>query len=66
MKKSSKALLFSALIFPGAGHLVLKRYARGIALLVPSIVALIVICNDAMQKASSIADKILSGEVSPD
>lgn len=40
MKKSTKAALYSALIFPGAGLLWLKNYSRAAIFIVPSVVAL--------------------------
>ena len=66
MKMSVKAALFSGLVFPGAGHLILKRYARAFVLCALTLLALCFIVNDVMLKASAIADKILSGAVSAD
>jgi hypothetical protein len=66
MKKSMKAALWSALVFPGVGHFVLKRYARGLLLLVPTIVAFGFILTYVVQKASTLAEKIVSGTVPAD
>ncbi|HCN87739.1 MAG TPA: hypothetical protein DIT28_00940 [Oxalobacteraceae bacterium] len=66
MKKSMKAALWSALVFPGAGHFLLKRYARGLVLFVPTVLALLYLVNDMLQQAAVIADKIMSGAVPAD
>lgn len=66
MKKSVKALLWSGLVVPGAGHFFLKRYATGMALLVPTIFSLAFLIYDVLQKATAIAEKIVSGAVSAD
>jgi len=66
MKKSMKAALWSALVFPGAGHFLLKRYARGMVLFVPTVLALLYLVNDMLQQAAVIADKIMSGAVPAD
>lgn len=66
MKKSEKAALFSGLVFPGVGHFILKRYARGMVFFVPSMIGLIFILDDVVTRASSAVDKILSGAVSSD
>ena len=49
MKKTEKAFLLSVLVFPGTGHVLLKRYIAGFSLIIMEI-----------------ADKIKSGEPSPD
>jgi hypothetical protein len=66
MKKSMKAALWSGLVFPGAGHFVLKRYTRGMVLFVPTVLALIYVVNDMLQRAAAVAEKILSGAVATD
>ena len=64
MKPSIKAVLFSALIFPGAGHFLLKRYLSGIVLLGITLVALGLLIHGPLQTAMAITDKIERGEVS--
>lgn len=64
MKKSTKAALISGLLFPGIGHLYLKAYLRGSALLATALVALSVVIRSAYQQAQSVVDQILSGDVS--
>lgn len=66
MNRSVKAALISALVFPGAGHLYLKRGARACLFLLPTLAAVIVFLDQAMEQASAIAGQILSGAVAPD
>lgn len=58
MSRSTTAVLLSALVFPGVGHLYLKHFPRGIALLAASLVCLGAIINRAMQQASLVLDQI--------
>jgi hypothetical protein len=64
MKKSSKAALFSGLIFPGLGHIFLKKYLRGFVLVALSLAALAVVLMSAYQHAMLVVDEIVSGNVS--
>ncbi len=66
MSKSSKAALLSALVFPGAGHLLLKRYITGAVLVCAALAALYLIATDILERALAIVEKIERGEVSPD
>lgn len=66
MKKSTKAALLSGLVFPGIGHLYLKRYVPGILLSVGSAAAIYYIFSAIMDTALTVAEKIQSGAVSPD
>lgn len=66
MKKSTKAVLLSALIFPGVGHFFLKRIISGVVLAGAAVVALYVLVSNVIGKALDIADKIQRGEVQPD
>ena len=68
MKRSTKAALLSGLIFPGIGHLYLKRYVHGIALCVASASAIYFIASVAVTTALEVAEKIQSesGGVAPD
>ena len=63
MKKSTEAVLLSALVFPGSGHLFLKYYLRGMALLLASLAALTYIMVKAVQQAFSIVDKLQNGQL---
>ncbi len=66
MRKSTKSALMSAFIFPGAGHLYLKRYSTAAVLAAGALIALYVVVSSVVEKALHIADKILSGEVPAD
>lgn len=66
MKKSTKAVLLSALAFPGAGHIYLKKYITGAALVGTSCAGLYFLISKAANEASKIAGQIQSGAVSPD
>jgi hypothetical protein len=63
MTKSTKAVLLSGLVFPGIGHMVLKQYLRGSALMLSALVASSVIVTIAIQRALIIVDRINSGEM---
>lgn len=56
-----KAILLSALVFPGTGHLLLGRKARGALFLLPSLIALLLVINNIMQRTGQIMDQINSG-----
>lgn len=45
MKISTKAALFSGLIFPGTGLFLLKHYIRGSVFFVPALLAVLYICK---------------------
>lgn len=68
MKKSTKAALFSALLFPGAGLLWLKYYWRAAIFIVPAVAATcyIVVCmQDVMAIIKQrILDKSLNVDLS--
>lgn len=66
MKKSTKAALLSGLIFPGIGHVVLKKYGRGAVLIVGALAAASVMFNIAARQAQIIVDQMVSGELPPD
>lgn len=63
MKKSSKALLYSALIFPGSGHFLLRRYLPGGLLAATALACLVVIIASVIDAAQKVSDKILRGEI---
>jgi len=66
MKKSTKAALLSALVFPGMGHFIVKKPVQGVAALVIALASLYVLISNAIERAQSIVAKIQSGEISPD
>jgi TM2 domain-containing membrane protein YozV len=66
MNKPIKAALFSALIFPGAGQLLLKKYVSATYFAVFAGVGLYFLFSNLMSKAQNIIDKIQLGEASAD
>ncbi len=58
MKNSLKAALLSALIVPGAGHIMLKRYFSGGLFALVSIIALFIIVAKILKLSSVIVEKI--------
>jgi hypothetical protein len=60
MSKSMTAVLLSALVLPGAGHLYLKHFPRGLALIAISLACLWVFVDKAMQQASTVLEKLES------
>jgi TM2 domain-containing membrane protein YozV len=66
MKKSTKATLISALVFPGAGHIYLKKYIPGVALIGISCAGIYYLLSKAIEQSMQIVDQIQSGAVQPD
>ena len=66
MRKSTKAALLSGLVFPGVGHLVLKRYVQGAILIVVSLVAMWLLVTGTVNRAMDVVDRIESGDVAMD
>jgi len=66
MKKPLKAALFSAFIFPGTGHLLLKKYPSAIFFILFACAGLYLLFNDLLSRAKEILEKIQSGEVAAD
>lgn len=64
MKKSTKASLLSALVFPGMGQLFLKRYLSAIALIGASGAVLYLLMNKAITQSMDIIEQIQSGQAS--
>ena len=63
MSNALKAVLFSAFVFPGSGHLYLRKTVQGGLLVIVSIACVTILLSIAMEKAQQISDKILSGEI---
>ena len=61
LSKRNLALLLSALVFPGSGHFVLHRKARGCLFLVPALVALVIVLRQIMARMDQIMAQIDSG-----
>ena len=66
MKKSTKAALLSALVFPGIGHFHLKKYIPGIILAGSAGAGLYFLISKTLERTLQIVDKIQGGEVQPD
>ena len=63
MKQSYKAALFSALLYPGSGHLLLKHYPMGLLLAGTATGCLGALLLRAFAIAGAISDKILNGDI---
>jgi len=66
MSKSTKAVLLSTLVLPGAGHFFLKKHISGAILACASLASLYLIIANMLERAQEIADQILQGEIAPD
>jgi len=66
MSRSTTAVLLSAFVLPGAGHLYLKHVARGMALIAVSLACLWAIVDSALQHAWIVLDQLESGQVALD
>lgn len=63
MKKSTKAALLSGLVFPGIGHMYLKRYFHGMILFAGAASAIYFSVSAAVETALEVAEIIQSGNV---
>lgn len=66
MKKATEAALISALVFPGAGHLYLKKYVSGLLLLIASGAGLWYLITMMVERTLQVVEKIQSGMMVPD
>jgi TM2 domain-containing membrane protein YozV len=66
LKKSIKAVLLSGLVFPGLGHLYLKRWVAGIVLFGVAAFAVYYISSIAMTIAVDVSRKIETGDIPAD
>ncbi len=66
MRKSTKAVLLSGLVFPGTGHMYLKQRITGAVLACASLAAFYLIVSNLWGRAMQIVEKIERGEVDPD
>ena len=66
MNRSVKAALLSALVFPGAGQLFLKRGLRACLFLLPTVGAIAMFVNQAFEQATLITNQILAGTLPAD
>lgn len=63
MNKSLKAVLLSALVYPGVGHFFLKKYATCIALVSVFSVPLFLLISEIVGKANIVVQQIENGEI---
>ena len=61
-----KAALLSAFVFPGVGHLYLKKYIHGVILIGVSLVGSYYVISKTVERALKIVEKIQSGAVQLD
>ncbi|MCL6485182.1 MAG: hypothetical protein I4O49_13635 [Janthinobacterium lividum] len=61
LSKRHLALLLSALVFPGSGHFLLGRKARGCLFLVPALIALVIILRQITARLDQVMAQIDSG-----
>jgi len=66
MKKATKAALISAFIFPGAGHIYLKKYISGLLLVGVSSAGIYYLILNIIKKAFQIVEEIQLGHVQAD
>ena len=60
MSRSTNAVLLSALVLPGAGHLYLRHFWRGMALIAISLACLWIFVDRVMRQASTVLEKLES------
>jgi len=63
MKKSVKAALLSAFVYPGAGHFFLKNYSVCALFACTFSVPLYLIISEIITKAENIVEQIKNGEI---
>lgn len=68
MKASTKAILVSALIFPGLGHLALRpsRGKRGLLFLVPFAIGVLYLLSTTISLSRQLADELNNGALAMD
>ena len=66
MKQSTRAALLSAFIFPGLGHIYLKKYVAAVLLAGSTLAGIYYIISTVIEKAYEITEQIQRGEVSLD
>lgn len=63
MTKSIKAALLSALVFPGLGHILLKKYLSAVVLAGAAFGSSYFLVTKTIEKALQITQKIQTGEI---
>jgi len=63
MKKSTKVTLLSLLVFPGVGHLVLKKYAIAAGFIISFTYLLLGLIKDIHNKTQQVIESIIQGDI---
>ena len=63
MKQSTKVTLLSLLVFPGVGHLVLKKYTIATGFMASFAYLLLGLVKDIHDKTQQVIDGIIRGEI---
>ena len=66
MKISTKVALVSAFVFPGVGHIYLKKYMAGVLIADVSFAAIYYLITKAVERALEISEQIQSGDIQLD
>jgi len=66
MKRSTKAALLSGLVFPGLGHIYLRRYVAGLVLLCLAGGSIYIVASTVIDTALDVAGEIESGGMAAD
>lgn len=66
MKEANKSALISAFIYPGVGHLYLRKRIAGCLLVAIASWAIFIVIGNIMTRAMEITDKIINGQLAPD
>lgn len=66
MKKSTKVTLLSALVFPGLGHFLLKKYIIAFAFILSFSYLLLGVISEVLDKTQQVMDSIIRGDISMD
>ncbi|MBA6265196.1 MAG: hypothetical protein ACI9N3_000533 [Colwellia sp.] len=63
MKNATKAVLLSALVYPGVGQLIFKAYRRAIALILIFSITAYLYIEEVVSKYQPLIEKVKSGEI---
>lgn len=66
MKLSVKVLIYSGLVFPGAGYFILEKTRRGVMAFATTISCLVFIMREIFHRANIVAEKIVHGDIAYD
>ena len=63
MKRATKVALLSLLVFPGIGHLFLKKYAVALAFFLSCAYLLVSFVRGILDKSQQVVDSLIRGEI---